>query len=832
MQKLIFTNGAGKQIDLTAGNFGITNWEGLSNTALNIQTQQVPFEDGGVFLDALMEQREIAVTVAIYDGNNLELRYQKKRELISALNPKLGEGTLIYTNDYLLRQIKAVPQIPLFENKNSNDAGTLKASVAFSCPSPYWEDIDDTVITFNITQQPLIKNNGDIPVNVKMTFNANDVLYPTITNLRNSNMISYNGNLNKNLFIDTNTGHKKAETYDVSFLQQMGSYEYNAIIYSRKHNAYVLIGSENGTGFNYTIIQKSKSLYNWEMCIDEQKAGFLSDIVYSEEKDLFVAVGGNEPNSFIYTSSNLKDWSIQTITNGQVLKIVKYYASLGLFIAISRFKILKSENGVDWSVAYQDETAEFNSITYNGSEYIINSTGGSVSTTDFVNFSTVYSIAKSLVYSTKYNCYYDVYEGVRKTVDFVTYEDCVTPITTWLDTCFLYADENRLLLINGNKIYECLDGINFNLLTQTEAEILKINYSNFQGLYYLLGNQSLLKTSIDFSNYDLISFIPEGGSNINALAYSEKDNIYIANIESGVCFINKGDTGWKYRNENIGQKVEYYKGNINKFITSTHYSTNGDDWILNSENVGELRAYREADQILITITYNNGFKCKITENGLNWQTYNTTGLSGFGWDDINKLVCLDNQNFIIIGKSGKVAKSTNGIDWTVIKNDSADGNFYDITYNSMEKLYYVLGAKSYITDLINWTYREDFKFKCLQYSNIDNKFYAIKNDPWTEEKKVYSGVDINDLSLLIENEAIMNASDIKPIQECNSVFVFGAMGLIINAVKLNYTNAIDKISENSNMNFTLEIGDNTLRLNKESGDFVCVLSFKQKYIGV
>ena len=86
MQKLVFINGAGNQIDLTAGNFGITNWTGLSNTSLNIQTQQVPFEDGGVFLDALMEQREIEVTVAIYDGNNLELRYQKKRELISALN--------------------------------------------------------------------------------------------------------------------------------------------------------------------------------------------------------------------------------------------------------------------------------------------------------------------------------------------------------------------------------------------------------------------------------------------------------------------------------------------------------------------------------------------------------------------------------------------------------------------------------------------------------------------------------------------------------------------------------------------------------------------------
>ena len=137
MQKLIFKNGNGKEIDLTAGNYGITNWSGLSNTGLNIQTQQVPFADGGVYLDALMNQREITVTVAIQDNNNLELRYQLKRELISALNPKGGEGVLIYQNDYLARQIHAVPQLPIFENKKSNTSGTLKASVTFSCPDPY-----------------------------------------------------------------------------------------------------------------------------------------------------------------------------------------------------------------------------------------------------------------------------------------------------------------------------------------------------------------------------------------------------------------------------------------------------------------------------------------------------------------------------------------------------------------------------------------------------------------------------------------------------------------------------------------------------------------------
>lgn len=213
MQKLVFRNGAGNEIDLTADNFGITNWAGLSNTPLNIQTQQVPFEDGGVFLDALMEQREIDVTVAINDNNNLELRYQLKRELISALNPKLGEGVLIYTNDYLSRQIHAVPQIPLFENKNSNDKGTLKASVTFSCPSPYWEDVEETEV--NVSKfGTVVNNNGDVDSEVKITFEreGDNKTYdsPDIYNEANGNYLKINGEYSTPIVVDTNKGQKSA----------------------------------------------------------------------------------------------------------------------------------------------------------------------------------------------------------------------------------------------------------------------------------------------------------------------------------------------------------------------------------------------------------------------------------------------------------------------------------------------------------------------------------------------------------------------------------------------------------------------------------------------
>ena len=127
MQKLVFRNANGIELDLTSDPFGITEWEGFSADDLNIQSQQVPFQDGSVFLDALLGERELSVTVAMNDQNNLETRYRLRREMISKLNLKLGEGVLIYTNDYLSKQIHCIPQLPVFQNKNSNDSGTSTA---------------------------------------------------------------------------------------------------------------------------------------------------------------------------------------------------------------------------------------------------------------------------------------------------------------------------------------------------------------------------------------------------------------------------------------------------------------------------------------------------------------------------------------------------------------------------------------------------------------------------------------------------------------------------------------------------------------------------------
>ena len=79
MQKLIFRNGNGVEVDFTSGDFGIVNWTGFSEADLNIQTQQVPFNDGSVYLDSLIQDRVISITLAINDEKNLEKRYTLRR---------------------------------------------------------------------------------------------------------------------------------------------------------------------------------------------------------------------------------------------------------------------------------------------------------------------------------------------------------------------------------------------------------------------------------------------------------------------------------------------------------------------------------------------------------------------------------------------------------------------------------------------------------------------------------------------------------------------------------------------------------------------------------
>ena len=192
MQKLVWINSKGTEINLTSGDYGITEWEGFSACDVEVQTQNVPFQDGSVFLDALLNNRELSVTLAINDGKDLEKRYRLRRELISVLNPKLGEGYLIYTNDFISKRIKCLAQMPVFPTHNSDKAGTPKASLSWTACDPYWEDLEETVINTVLENQKLeIEQNGDLPTNVNIEIKSNNVSNLKINNLEIQDLTEY-----------------------------------------------------------------------------------------------------------------------------------------------------------------------------------------------------------------------------------------------------------------------------------------------------------------------------------------------------------------------------------------------------------------------------------------------------------------------------------------------------------------------------------------------------------------------------------------------------------------------------------------------------------------
>ena len=304
MQKLIFKNGNGVEIDLTSGNYGITEWDGFSGDDLNIQSQQVPFQDGAVFLDALMEQRTLNVTLAIQDDNDLEKRYRLRREIISVMNPKLGEGILIYTNDFISKQIHVIPQLPVFPNKNSNEPGTPKASLSWSACNPYWEDLKDTEVTFQLGQQPIIKNEGDVPCQIEMDWFTNYVKNGRVTNVTQNQKIKYNGDLNDSLKIVTEVGKKSVTTEKMEFDVSNIGVNFHSICFSTELNLFVAVGSSG-------IILTSSDGITWTSRTSGVST-ILNGITYSDELNLFVVVGNS--GTILYSVFSLAENQIQNIS--------------------------------------------------------------------------------------------------------------------------------------------------------------------------------------------------------------------------------------------------------------------------------------------------------------------------------------------------------------------------------------------------------------------------------------------------------------------------------------------------------------------------------------
>ena len=815
MQKLVFTNGGGQTIDLTSGNFGITNWEGLSGVGLNIQTQQVPFQDGGVFLDALMEQREISVTVAIQDNNDLSARYELKRQLISALNPKLGEGVLVYTNDYLSRQIKAVPQLPIFENKNSNDAGTLKASVVFSCPSPYWEDLEETVVNIEKRQRVEIINEGDIKTNTKIGVVFSDTLQNgtiRIYNFTTDQKIEVLNDQKSPIEINTNTGEKTItrkssaikpfvanvssmlfEDDNINLINKNMIFKYKDLlnyetIYYKNQNEIDKVVKFNGQYYGIVsgyAVYKSQDLQEWTLVVstggtilkiangklyilgtqyskvstdginftDITTTQTITDVVFSNNLYVFVGENGN-----IWTSTNGS--SLTSRTSGTETYLFKVVNFKGYFVAIGSTELIRSSNGTSW------ESVSISGVTFGYYCQVAN-------TQDLLLLTT--------------------------TTGTVTTEDC----TNWE----INPIENMPQLAG----LKYLQDYNAFVGADTFGQIISIPRKD----YYV--NWSKIKIEGEYSShYDFYNSDCADNKIFSIAQWDNKYNLLVIDTQKTII-------------KETGEHIEKYCYNTNTKKILIAYRKNGVTAIKQSTFEGEWETEQLLSFYANSIIYsqrlnlyiaggNNGNLATSVDGG-SWQT--VSGVTG------NIQVIAENKKAIYIMTDSAIIKTENMADFENIYSRTATENFYkSASFENDRMLFCNYADKKVIYSVDNG---ESFVEKTLDINTnlqggIINGGYFIFI---TFDGKILYTLDYNNLYLYVR--PVISYFGESGITTKNGELVFGGSDFVGVLGSDKDENIIDNLTSDSNMNLYFEKGNNNILVDAEG---MIAITFRQKYIGV
>lgn len=228
MQKATFINTRGESVAFgSSGIFVLSSIEGTGAPPTNIKTTRSPYQDGSSFVGVQLDERDLTIKGFI-KGQNLQHMYELRQELARILNPKLGPGKLIYTNNARSYAIDVIPDgSPSYGDRHVYNQMFVIGMVALD---PYWRDENRTVkglrfesggMTFPLrlpTQFALsayrgtFTNSGDVDAPVEIWYQG-PATNPVVHNETTGEYIKVNYELAQNdtLIISTAFGNKRVE---------------------------------------------------------------------------------------------------------------------------------------------------------------------------------------------------------------------------------------------------------------------------------------------------------------------------------------------------------------------------------------------------------------------------------------------------------------------------------------------------------------------------------------------------------------------------------------------------------------------------------------------
>lgn len=234
LQNLLFQNSKGEIINFTNyAPFVFAEIKGLGSPEIQPTYNQAPTQYGYTLDNMLIDERQITLTCYVHGKINNETKLKKlfefRRDLIKVLNPLLGLGTLIYTNDYGSYRIKGfLKNYSDLDKYNSISLQTI--ALTFECPTPFFESIEQSGVYLNYVEGGLefplvtptdfgifgywvkIDNDSDLELPIEMYIDGGSI-NPIVKNETTGEFIKIEKPLEEHEKLYINTDPENIEVY-------------------------------------------------------------------------------------------------------------------------------------------------------------------------------------------------------------------------------------------------------------------------------------------------------------------------------------------------------------------------------------------------------------------------------------------------------------------------------------------------------------------------------------------------------------------------------------------------------------------------------------------
>lgn len=241
---IVYENERNERIDFEqTPEIVITDFTGFGEVDVDIQSQKAPYQDGSVFIDALLSERPVSLDFLIKGKDYAEV-VANRRRLSRVFNPKL-QGQLTVTVAGRSYIIDVVPEhAPNFPSGSGNQGQQYqKGVIDLIAHDPYWRDPNETskplhsyvgnfTFPFELPielgvagSHTTLYNEGDVPAPVRIDIQG-PVTNPRIINNTTGEWIRVNVSVahDEILHIDTTPGRKRAEIYRGVFVSNAFGY--------------------------------------------------------------------------------------------------------------------------------------------------------------------------------------------------------------------------------------------------------------------------------------------------------------------------------------------------------------------------------------------------------------------------------------------------------------------------------------------------------------------------------------------------------------------------------------------------------------------------------